>query len=375
MLTAKSKKGGAVPRNRAKRSKNIRQTVQDVPAVNVRISQCADIYMQAIADPFRDTCRNACIPDSITLPSAKYTFSSRGIFNCGTLGFGFVGVNPWSLVKIGGNTNATGTSFPVVSTTSLYATASAPAFVTAATANVSFAASTSVIPQVALQQGANFRLVGCGLRVRYIGPELTRAGRVVLFRPRDNTPYGVSYSISSVLEDIFYHTSPMTREWKAISYLPSRTEDISYGSYIDPTVIPPSGIPNTDYRILWAFIDGAQPSSALEFEVIAHFEVVGRLAGQTLQVTRSHSDPVGFGAIMSSLPSSFKENASRLYDYVKGGAQKALAYATSGVISYAGRAIGTALGTAIGGPVGGMIGGATLSSVPRLMSPEVTEID
>jgi hypothetical protein len=303
----------------------------------------------------------------------KMKTTCRGTFATGTQGFGFVSVNPWSMIHRNHDTSTNGTNAAVAVSQSTYAGTTVTARLTTAVTDVAYYpsnspwANTEFILSVGGQK--QFRLVGCGLRIRYIGTELNRAGRVVVYRSRDNLYPTADVSLSQLLLDNFYHSSPVDRAWKEISYFPSRTEDISYGSYDDPSLL------NTtpDYRIMCALIEGAGVANAFEFEVDALFEVVGGFSGNTgITTTQSHSDPTGMGAIMSSLPTSLKATGRALYESVSAGAHKAIAYATSGLITAGAQALGGYFGGPLGAAAGGYTAGRLLQGPSRIT---VTDAD
>jgi hypothetical protein len=369
MQNQRSKKGGAVPRNRNNRNKAERALLNQGVTVG-HLSQCADTYMRVLSNPFTDV-DNACIPDAITLPSQKMRVTCRGTFYSGTNGFGFVGINPWTGITSDGISTTQGIGCTAVYSTVNYNYAYVTLPMTSTTGGIATANSNSIYTRAAMNgaQGAlNFRLVGCGLRVRYIGTELNMGGRIIMYRQRTNFPdVNNNLSPAYALNDVFYHSSTMSRSWKQITYLPARTEDLSYHSFNDP-----SNVGVTDYRIMWALVDGTVTNVAFEFESIYYYEIVG-VGSSGIQVTRSHSDPVGFGAIMSALPQTLRDTGSSLYNYMRDGAMSALKTATSGLITTGLRVAGSALGGYLLGPPGSIVGSAVAGRLTQGVS--VTDAD
>jgi hypothetical protein len=190
-----------------------------------------------------------------------------------------------------------------------------------------------------------------------------------MYRERTNSPIPTTSSIGSLLLDNYYHSSPVDREWHEISYQPSRTTDVSYSTWLPTTVAA-----NTDYRIQLALIEGAPPGSLWEFEVQACFEVIFAQSG--IDVTTSHSDPTGFGAVLSSFPNRLIDGGKQLLSYVRKGAMDALSYATSGLITMGAKAVGGY----IAGPVGSFAGGLLASrATPPMLTysrgPTISEVD
>lgn len=365
-------KAGAKSRTARGSNQSQKQKIQNRPktrtagGVTVHMSQCADEYLRALTVPFSTA--KACIPDTICMPSMKTKTTARGTFATNAAGFGFIAINPWSMVHSDVTTTANGTASPVVASNSSYANTFVPQRFDSTVTDVAYTASNSIFSRTQLTNtGADrkqFRLVGCGLRVRYIGTELNRAGRLVMFRSRNNTPPPGTYNLDNTLRDNYFHTSAVDRQWKEITYFPSRTEDISYGYYDDPS----TATTVEDYRIMACLVNGLA-SSNMEFEVDALFEIVGGFYAEGITTTPSHSDPTGMGAIMSAIPNTLKATGSALYGAVASGARKALAYAASGVITVGARAIGSYLG----GPVGGAVGGYSANLLTQRATVE--EID
>jgi hypothetical protein len=337
-------------------------------AIRPFLSPCADKYAVALANPFGDV-GGACIPDGITLPSQKVCYTSRGNFNIGLMGVGWAVCNPFNMIQNGitGDPITGYSEAPVVATTGGYNGTTYTFPFTAS--GLTIGSSNSPFTDAAVASANfQFRLVGSGLRVRYAGSELNRSGRLLMYRERTNNPIPAVANINSLLLDNYYHTSPVDREWHEISYQPSRTTDISYSTWLPTTTSA-----NTDYRIQLALIEGAAPNSLWEFEVQSCFEVIYAQSG--IDVTTSHSDPTGFGAVLSAFPNRLIDGGKKLLNYVRKGAMDALSYATSGLITMGARAVGGY----IAGPVGSAAAGLFASrATPPLLTyggPTITEVE
>lgn len=330
-------KGASVPRNRKNKNSKNKNTRSQNNGINSNrsasssvpfLSPCSKKYMAVLCAPFSEL-DNVCIPDTMTLPSQKLKVTCRGFFNSGAQGCGAVMYNPWLMLANDGITNAIGCSSPVLYSNAawnqtLLPTAyesGDPRFVglSAANSNSMYSWAVDFVPPSV----ATFRLVGAGLRIRYTGTELNRSGRVIMYRDRGNAAV-TNVGGSQMLRDNFYHTLPMTRKWSSITYQPSRQDDVSYGLFENPTY----AVNIEDYRCMVAYVDGTVASSSYEFEAIAYFELIYNRVAQT---TQSHSDPIGFGAIMTALPSTFIGAAPDLFKAVARGAAEALHHSTSGI--------------------------------------------
>lgn len=308
-----------------------------------QLSPCAKLYAQALINPFGDFEGMPCIPDLIATPSFKFAARATGIFTIGTTGIGFVAVNPFSLV--------TSAKQKVPSTSGGSALFQAPVYATTAAYALSgiqvpqcnlnsdpagFVSSLSDSPFGAFDNKYKVRLVGCGIKTRYMGKELDRAGRVVLYTEPSNITIGAGqHDTNGVVQDrgvwqpfntticipiselMHNKSSTMTvasRKVQFVNYKPSMQEELSYKTFpsTDDDIVnlidtyaswggnwPLNGgsadylTATPRYSMLY-YVDGATPSSSWEFECIAFYEVTGT---DLPNITMSHSDPVGLAAV------------------------------------------------------------------------------
>jgi len=145
--------------------------------------------------------------------------------------------------------------------------------------------------------GVQYRVVGCGLRVRYDGNELNRGGRIIPFRHPQNRPYA-GYSSSNVLSYNEVFTLECDRKWHEVTYIPVSATDYLYTSTAPvaaPTVAPAGSI---------GFIctnSGAETATTFEWEAVFHYEYTGTVE----DLTASHSDVPGMSAIRNFLEGGF----------------------------------------------------------------------
>jgi len=229
--------------------------------------------MRALVDPW-DLEDEACIPDTISLPSFKFSPICRGTFQVGTQGVGFATIDPWLL--------AYGTQPCVRATTATYA---ASTFNPALPDIQSFFGN-SVFTHVG--DTRDYRVVGCGIRIRYAGNELNRGGRIISYRQPNNGNIPGS-ALDVFLNNLETVTVPVDREWHSSVFKPARAQDISYQN--SSVVLTP------EYSQL-LLITGATPGTTFEFDAICFFEVVG---ANLPTLTHSHSDPVGMSVVSTAL--------------------------------------------------------------------------
>jgi hypothetical protein len=249
------------------------------------MSECAKLYVKALVDPW-NVPGGACVPDAVTIPSYKVPFFVRGRFEVGTLGVGYVVMNPYvcfngapmcmgttslyNLSVIGNNPSSPGTMLTQYYNNSPYS-------------NDLFAVSAT----------GRRRVVGAGIKARYIGAELTRSGRIIEYRHpiNDSVFTGGAVAVQTLLANRETEPGPVDREFHYVVWKPSVPTDLAYLEY-SPDIEAPSG------SCLLLAVEGAPPGAAFEFDAMAHFEIVGNFNPTT---TASTSDFLGYSAIQGAL--------------------------------------------------------------------------
>lgn len=267
------------------------------------LSVCADTYASVLTNPFK-LVPNACIPDQNDLPSLKVHTRKRGIFSAGTTGVAFVMLSPKCAARddvMGtySNGNYAGIAFSAD---------------TAVTGVVPFSNSQLPYDSAAFTNlTVQGRLVGCGLRVRYIGAELYRAGRLMLVRvPTSNNLSGEDPTTFLGADTL--RTFPVTKTWQTVAYIPSANADYDYSS--TRFFVPTLGT-NTSMGV---FVDGtnvvAGNTASFEFEIIQHHEFIPMVTGggAVLGLTPTHSDTPGLSAIRNSLPTMVDNAGESMYN-------------------------------------------------------------
>lgn len=250
------------------------------------LSECTMLYAHALMDPWSIE-QPPCIPDQVVLPSYKFGAQSRGVLQIGTAGTGFVACNPYYGVAGGSNfhlyyTDSTYASADYTSlggTTGLYATYN----------------DSSLLFSNWKPDGFQFRVVGCGIKTRYMGSEVARSGRIVEYRQPNN--YSIQTGITPVtVNDLLLNretqTAPADRTEHYVTFRPSGTNDLSYLNNDGFTPLPPT-------PTMAIIIQGGTPGQAWEYDIQWWFEVTGNLLPT---LTRSESDPLGLAAVRAALP-------------------------------------------------------------------------
>jgi len=133
------------------------------------------------------------------------------------------------------------------------------------------------------------RVVGAGLRARYIGPELTRSGRVIEYRhPINGSVFTIGTGqIADYLRNRETEPGPVDREWHYVVWRPALPADIAYRDASSAFAA----------SLLFA-VEGAPPGAAFEFDAMVHFEIVGELCPTT---SASHSDVIGHSVVSGAM--------------------------------------------------------------------------
>jgi hypothetical protein len=179
---------------------------------------------------------------------------------------------------------------------------------TTAGGGVSAAQSNSMFNSAGLnpnEGGYAARVVGASLRVRYIGPELYRNGRIyALHDPTHTTLNG--RSVTEMNADVQTVVFPVGRDWITINYKPVLIGDTNY-----QTALPASSLSwYMGFMTADTVVDTIAP--VYEFEAWAVIEYNGStVRGQT----NSHTDATGFSAVHSITVNSNALNPSKLTDH------------------------------------------------------------
>jgi len=263
------------------------------------LSPCSKLYLKALLDPFSVEGGQACIPDLNDFPSFKCLVIARGSTTIGTQGLGYIFINPRAATN--------DTTSAIRYTTAAFASSTVEA--STATTGV-FTSSIGAMPYTTVQvnapTGVVARTVGCGLRVRYVGTELNRSGRLIPWR---NYAVGQGFNNSQTSQSFLNRPEipsiANTRKWHAVTYLPTNSLGVASGdayNYLGASASDNgSGTTALGLDLGWV-IDGAVAGSAFEWEAYYHKEYIsggGLLVPPT--TTASHSDMSGMSAIRNVL--------------------------------------------------------------------------
>lgn len=328
-------------KRKARRNANRQLRRQNLPQVNPRlhVAACTREYMKAIVNPFAVE-GLPCIPDIITLPSFKICVKARGVLSTSaTTGVGFILVDPFQLLASdagsgGGAIN--GSKF----TQSTYLDSAMNWVDVDPITGLSTIQSDSLFTVADLSQATRqFRLVGCGVGIKYVGTTFHNSGSITAFRVMGNSSIPNNTTLVQLLQDKYSIQHPVRRSSTYIYYVPDDPNYIAYNPFFD--FYADSNTLEANHNSMGFFISGGaidNPQS-WNFEIVAYFELIGR--GMTL--SRSHADPSGMANVLSALPnkaplsSPAMEEKKVLSEFVKGAANvthligDAYGYAQTGI--------------------------------------------
>lgn len=317
-------------------SRNTRMKISKSNKMQLKLSPCASEYLIALTAPFSHK-GVACIPDLHAVPSKKIRVKTRGTFQTGTNGYGWIVANPWNTCN-----DRTIASYTI----NTFAGADPIADPAAPPAGVNNALAAKIPYANADFNGVNAkvkaRVVGVGLRIRYIGPELARSGQIIGLRNPDNRTL-VALSRAEFRSFETSKTFSNKKQWIYALYRPVEPNDYEYSPVSDRNSENASGF--LSYSLGMYVTDttdstGSPGPAPFEWEIIQYVEYIGNIDN----ITRSHVDTQGMAHIRNSLPTKsvtdsmtkhVKKIASSLYDSIDSNSiVSAAAPAVGGALAY-----------------------------------------
>jgi hypothetical protein len=257
--TRKAKKAKAAAKPRKMKIENLLPPVMRVSTTP--LGRCLKDYIQAAANPF--SAPPACLPHSPSRDSTKRRMFYKGTAVVGSGGFGYV-VATTQLARDA--TNGTGYTRAWYASTAAYPDVYLPPGMATGIIDVPGGASgvlNTPYTATSLTNGeAEGRTVALGVRVRYLGSEQDRNGRLVAFEHPSHLAVD-NYTIGDCLQYGFSESVPNNRQWVVALWQHKKQDELEYGPKITP--VPSLAI----------LIDGT-PGDKYEFEVFHHAETVNK---------------------------------------------------------------------------------------------------
>ena len=235
-------------------------------------------------DPWGHFERAPCIPDLIDTDTWKFSTRMRQTGYIGTGGVGGVILSP-----------STGFSdIAVMGVTSmLTASVNMPSNVDAGITGVS----DTQFPFLTASN-AQYRLVACGLRVRYSGTELNRSGVVIPVSIGVNGLGIGGQSLAQILSVPSRISEPVKRKWSGCIWKSTASGNNDFR---------PAQLSSANQNITMAVAITGVPGMSFEVDVVRHWEVIPMInlaiQGTTPAVTKSESDITGYSYIREAVNS------------------------------------------------------------------------
>jgi hypothetical protein len=305
-----------------KNKKNSRSNRPQIRTPSMRLSQCAISYARAQLDPFSAGLREnlPCIPDDKETTSLKFSTLTRSNVYVGTLRYGYLVLNPTTK----GSDNTMG-----YSTLATYAATTVPSAVGSTVSGLfdtSFPWIGTALPAV--------RIVGCGVRIRYVGSELNRGGTVTKFCGVDNGVYtGATYNVLVSAPET--KIEPVNRQWHTMAFRPKLGASTDF-------VAAQQGVGN--YAPMVFAVTG-EPGNQFEVEVIRYFEATSSPLIQVTGVGKSDCDLIGLSVVRDYASAILNSDAGQAVlqgfnSYLKNSAASALSGLALGTTATAIPALG-----------------------------------
>lgn len=289
----------------------------------VQISAHCSDYCHALCNPF--DAKPAGLPTFPSLPTLKQKVFAIGTAYTGSAGVGFVAARP-EAAAVNDVTNVWYSTAAYGGTT-----------IDTVAAGVNTANSNAMFTAAEISDDlTTYRIVGCGLRVRYGGTELNRGGfKVCLVDPTHRTLAGRDEA--SFNSELQTKRVGITRSWTTLVYRPVAVNDVNFRA----------SSPTSDNPYMAALI--ISPDNAInelfEWECFTIVEYQGANArGQT----HTDPDPIGYAAVSAvanKTNSVFTQSASKSAAEMHEAVGHYIAHGISGVndvVAGASQAIQTA---------------------------------
>jgi len=295
-----------------------------------QMSKCAIEYLKVQYDPW-NLKTSPCIPDTIQLPSYKFSTHLRSTFSTNANGFGWIVMNPYvpssSATNAGGPAN-TNYLAPIWASTSTGASVQIPidrfadrtqlaSGITAAGAAPFYWPSGITAAQVENNLNGNdftynWRPVGGGIKVRYTGRADAQSGNYTIFSDPGNNSTLYSWAINSPpgsaansgtmlgLEEAAFTSIGL--EEIAVTHHPKAKFDLEYSDnwYNSAgAAFYSNGQDTALYHTMAILIEGAPANTSFAFDAIMHWEMVGR--GLPAR-TASEADTIGLEKVTNTFP-------------------------------------------------------------------------
>lgn len=288
------------PKSNKARKRRDRRKTRAAPRAQHQavLSPCADLYLKARTQPFSAYDQLPCYPDLVSLPSQKIKIWQRGVLSTGLTGDGFILVgahNPTSDGDVVLRTQSSSVG-NVTTTPDAYTN----------TITRSWVGARSTVAELSVDT-SGFRAVAIGLRARYTGPALYRAG--IVYGGSSPTAEDLGTLSLQAAGDMLHATRvPISDKWHTVMWMPVTTGDLAYRD-----------TPLSDHTLALYFEGtytgaGVVGPASFMWEVVGFYELIGSQSGLN---TTSESDPVGLAAVKNVVDRTNHVDGAPSYESAK----------------------------------------------------------
>jgi len=254
----------------------------------IKVEDCTSMYLMSLLDPTSEESRGACIPSGFPMPSQKARSVSRGTFNLGTTGDGYIMLRPLIVNDIGaliftGSASVGNAGTPLGSFTNL--------------GSDNFAKLPFSLAQVVTNGEAAGRVVSACVRVRYAGTESSRAGLIsTCEHPDHGTMSTFSSNDINQFESAYRERPSGDGQWAQVNWSgPCQPQEVEYLNTANV-----SNLLSTNTAVMSICINGGAPSASYEYEAWINVEYIGRI---TQGRTTNKVDEQGYGNVLECVKS------------------------------------------------------------------------
>jgi hypothetical protein len=238
------------------------------------VSECALMYASALMDP-EGTSEGACVPYGFPTPSMKQKVFTRGTFQLGTSGQGFIIYNP-----VGANDAVAA----ITTTSTSVGTSSTQLGSFTNLTNVTLSKLMFNTADITSNKVCTWRYVAGGVKIRYAGTESGRNGTMCALEEQNHNLLSLrtGADMRGYINSFVERPDPLGSFFGVNYSGPINANDTQFSGQAGPSVNLSSGS-----NFIAIFVDGAA-GDKYEFEIYHHVEYVGQnIPG----VSASHADP------------------------------------------------------------------------------------
>lgn len=297
-----------------KRTKVPHPFLSEKTQLAIDVPECVLHYAHALIDPF-EAPAGVCIPSELfPIPSQKAKVFLRGTLALSTSGVGFIVAR-----------GCTANDQAACITTSATSVGTNATTLNGFTNTITNQFTSNPFSTFQFTTGLYSRIASLGVRVKYIGPLMSRNGMLAALEEPDHASVFTTMNYDQVLAN----------QYSNVSYIGDNEWDcqMSYSGPVNPTDVDfqPGNTPITSNQFMAIVISGS-PGDKYAFELVQHHEYAGSVC---VGKTASHADPQLFAKVSETAKSLtessplMKEDEPTFWTNLVSNIEKSLPYIVS----------------------------------------------